>query len=43
MVEWVRATGPRFLARRADIKARRRPYREMAVDWLRPSSSEDEA
>jgi hypothetical protein len=38
MVEWVMATGPRFLARRADIKARRRPYRGMQVDWLCPPS-----
>jgi hypothetical protein len=38
MVEWVMATGPRFLAHRHEIKARRRPYRTMEVDWLRPLS-----
>jgi NAD(P)H-dependent FMN reductase len=36
MVEWVQATGPRFLARRDEIKARRRPYRAMEVGWLCP-------
>lgn len=36
MTEWVMATGPRFLARRRDIKARRQPYREMDVSWLCP-------
>jgi NAD(P)H-dependent FMN reductase len=36
MVEWVMATGPRFMARRAEIKARRRPFRQMEVDWLCP-------
>ncbi len=39
MVEWVMATGPRFLARRHEIKARRRPYRQMDIDWLCPPSS----
>jgi hypothetical protein len=41
MNEWVRATGPRFLARRGEIKARRRPYRKMDVTWLCPPTSEN--
>jgi NAD(P)H-dependent FMN reductase len=36
MDEWVRTTGPRFLAQRSEIKARRRPYRAMDVGWLCP-------
>jgi multimeric flavodoxin WrbA len=40
MEEWVRATGPRFLARRAEIKSRRMPYRALDVDWLRPQVTE---
>jgi len=40
MIEWVMATGPRFLAHRAEIKERRRPYRQMNVDWLRPPAPE---
>lgn len=36
MVGWVQATGPRFLARRAEIKERRLPYRRMGVEWLCP-------
>jgi hypothetical protein len=36
MIEWVMATGPRFLARRGEIKVRRRPYRKMDVEWLCP-------
>lgn len=36
MIEWVQATGPRFLARRAEIKERRRPYQEYELEWLRP-------
>ncbi len=39
MTEWVMATGPRFMARRQEIKARRKPYREMDAAWLRPPSS----
>jgi uncharacterized Zn finger protein (UPF0148 family) len=42
MHEWVMATGPRFLARRSEIKALRRPYRAMNVNWLCPSPSEEE-
>jgi multimeric flavodoxin WrbA len=38
MTEWVMATGPRFLARRRDIKVRRQPYKEMDVGWLCPPS-----
>ncbi|MBN1661891.1 MAG: flavodoxin family protein [Anaerolineae bacterium] len=34
--EWVVATGPRFMERRAEIKARRAPYRAMDVEWLAP-------
>jgi NAD(P)H-dependent FMN reductase len=37
MIDWVIATGPRFLARRPEIKARRQPYRQMKVEWLRPA------
>ena len=40
MSEWVMATGPRFLARRGEIKARRRPYRRMDMTWLCPPPSE---
>ena len=40
MSEWVMATGPRFLARRSEIKARRRPYRRMDVTWLCPPPSD---
>ena len=39
MVEWVMATGPRFLTHRAEIQERRRPYRDMGVARLRPPSS----
>lgn len=36
IVDWVMATGPRFQARRAEIKARREPFREAELPWLRP-------
>jgi len=36
MNQWVRATGPRFLAQRSEIKARRRPYRAADLEWLCP-------
>jgi multimeric flavodoxin WrbA len=42
MVDWVMATAPRFLALRREIKARRRPYREMDIGWLCPSSPEQQ-
>jgi NAD(P)H-dependent FMN reductase len=42
MVEWVMATGPRFLEHRSEIKARRSPYRQMDVDWLCPPPSGSE-
>jgi NAD(P)H-dependent FMN reductase len=35
MIEWVMATG-RYQAHRAEIKARRQPYRDREIDWLRP-------
>jgi len=38
MIEWVMATGPRFMANRAEIKERRQPYRQMEVEWLCPPS-----
>jgi len=38
MVDWVMATGPRYMARRSEIKARRKPYRQMEADWLCPPS-----
>jgi len=41
MTEWVMATGPRFMAHRAEIKVRRRPYRQMEVEWLQPGRPED--
>jgi multimeric flavodoxin WrbA len=40
MSEWVMATGPRFLARRGEIKTRRRSYRRMDMTWLCPPPSE---
>jgi multimeric flavodoxin WrbA len=40
MTDWVMATGPRFLAHRAEIKARRKAYREEEVGWLWPASRE---
>ena len=40
MVEWVMATGPRFMARRQEIKALRKPYRQMEVAWMCPPSIE---
>jgi hypothetical protein len=36
IVEWVQATGPRYMARRQEIKTLRRPYRQMEVGWLDP-------
>jgi multimeric flavodoxin WrbA len=39
MIEWVIASGARFLTHRAEIKARRMPYREMEMQWLCPSTS----
>jgi len=42
MVEWVMASGPRFMARRDEIKTRRRPYRQMDVEWLCPPASPGE-
>jgi hypothetical protein len=40
MIGWVQATGPRYVARRAEIKARRAVYRRMEVEWLCPPSAE---
>jgi hypothetical protein len=40
MSEWVMTTGPRFLAKRGEIKARRRPYRKMDLTWLCPPPAE---
>ncbi len=39
MVEWVMATGPRFVTRYPEIKACRRPFRQMEVAWLCPPSA----
>ncbi|HSJ53163.1 MAG TPA: NAD(P)H-dependent oxidoreductase, partial [Anaerolineae bacterium] len=36
IVDWVVASGPRFLARREEIKARRAPFREVDVEWVCP-------
>lgn len=41
MTEWVTATGPRFMARRSEIKRRRRPYRQMEIEWLCPPPTRD--
>jgi len=43
MVDWVQATGPRYMSHRAEIKARRVPYREMQVEWLCPPRSPERA
>ena len=40
MNQWVRATGPRFVAQRAEIKARRRPYRAANLEWLYPPETD---
>jgi hypothetical protein len=34
--EWVMATGPRFMDLRSEIKARRKPYRQVDMGWLCP-------
>jgi NAD(P)H-dependent FMN reductase len=39
-VEWVQSTGPRYLACRDEIKARRARFRDMALDWLSPRGAE---
>jgi NAD(P)H-dependent FMN reductase len=39
MIEWIMATGPRFLTHRAEIKERRQSFRDMDVARLRPPSS----
>ncbi len=36
IVDWVMATGPRFQAHRAEIKARREPFRGAELPWLCP-------
>jgi hypothetical protein len=41
MVDWVMATGPRFMAHRGEIKARQKPYRSMDIEWLSPGSPGD--
>lgn len=41
MVDWVMATGPRFMERRAEIKARRLPFRGMQAEWLCPDRPEE--
>jgi multimeric flavodoxin WrbA len=41
MVDWVAATGPRFLALRHEIKDRRRAFRRMEAEWLCPPSSSE--
>jgi NAD(P)H-dependent FMN reductase len=40
MVDWVQATGPRYMAWRAEIKERRGPYRAMELDWICPPPRE---
>jgi multimeric flavodoxin WrbA len=42
MSDWVQATGPRFMARRQEIKERRAPFREAAIPWLCPTGAKDE-
>jgi hypothetical protein len=39
MVDWVMATGPRYMERRPEIKTRRSPFRQMDVDWLQPPAA----
>jgi len=39
VVEWVMATGPRYQARRGEIKALRAPYRKKEIEWLHPRPS----
>jgi len=39
MIEWVQATGPRYLAHHPEIKERRAPYRQMELAWLCPPSA----
>jgi hypothetical protein len=34
--DWIRSTGPAYLAQRAQIKERQRPYRQMDTWWIRP-------
>jgi len=34
--DWIRATGPTYLAQRAQIKELQRPYRQMDSWWIRP-------
>lgn len=34
--DWVVATGPRFLAHRQEIRARRAPFRQAQLEWLAP-------
>ncbi len=41
IVEWVMATGPRYQARRPEIKVRRAPYRDKEIEWLHPRRSGD--
>ncbi len=36
IIDWVMATGPRFQAHRAEIKARREPFRATEIPWLCP-------
>ena len=40
MDHWVRGTGPRFMARRGEIKALRSPYRTADLEWLRPHEAD---
>jgi hypothetical protein len=42
MIDWVQATGPRFLALRAEVKARRVPFRQMGVEWACPPATKTE-
>ncbi len=42
MIDWVMATGPRFMERRTEIKARRMIYRGLRVEWLCPGQREGE-
>ena len=40
MVHWVQATGPRFMARRGEIKTLRKPYRTVDLEWRRPPEAD---
>ncbi len=40
MIDWVKSTGPRYAARRVEIKERRKLFRDMDLEWPRPPRGE---